>query len=292
MKIHSKYALAGALFVLPSFLYYLFIFLYPLILCFMNSFSRVNLLMGTRVFTGLINYTNLFERVDFLKAINRTIVYVVLTVPSLLIITIWVANALARMKTSVSMLLTSLVLLPFMVSMVSAGIIWDWLFDPNLGLINNVLKLFHVAKPPLWLRSPDTALISTVIITLWIRCPFSIMILFGGMINVPAELYEVADLDGIGSIRRFFTITLPLINPQILLVTTLETIFAVRIFDVIYVATADGPAGSTRTIMIYMITELFNTNYGMASAFTVLMLAVLFCISLCQQLLLKRSVEF
>ncbi|QQO10982.1 carbohydrate ABC transporter permease [Breznakiella homolactica] len=292
MNMKKKYALAGAAFVLPSFLYYLFVFLYPLVLCFFNSFSKVNLLMGTSDFIGMVNYTNLFQRTDFFQSIRVTVLYVVLTVPVLITVALWVANTLSRFTGRFSSLLTTLVFLPFMVSMVSAGMVWDWLFDPNLGLINNILKFFHVVNPPSWLRATNTALISTVIITLWIRSPFSIMILLGGIKNVPGELYEAAELDGVNAFQRFFRITLPLINPQLVMVLTLETIFAFKAFDQIYVATGGGPAGSTKTIMIYLIKDLFNQNYGMASALTVLILVVLFCISLFQQLVLRKKVEF
>lgn len=292
MKVQNKYALAGVFFILPSFLYYLFVFLYPLFLCLFNSFSKVNLLFGTSTFIGLTNYTNLFGRVDFFRAIRITIAYAVITLPLLLAVTIWVANELSQLKGRLAVVLTTLVFLPFMVSMVSAGMIWDWLFDPNLGLINNVLRFLHITNLPSWLRSPSTALISTVIMTLWIRTPFSIMILYGGIKNVPEELYEAAELDGVNRFQRFFNITLPLINPQLILVITLETIYVFKAFDQIYVATGGGPAGATKTIMIYLIKDLFNQNYGMASALTVLILIVLFVISLSQQVILKRKVEY
>jgi ABC-type sugar transport system permease subunit len=145
---------------------------------------------------------------------------------------------------------------------------------------------------PSWLLSDKTALISVVIITLWVRCPFSTMILYGGMKSVPLELYEAAALDGINPFQRFFKLTLPLINPQIVLVFTLDMIFAFRSFDQIFTATGGGPAGATRTVMIYMISDLFTINYGMASALTVLVLASLFAISLLQQVTLKRVVEY
>ncbi|MDR2534503.1 MAG: sugar ABC transporter permease [Treponema sp.] len=292
MKIQHKYALAGSLFVLPSFLYYLFVFLYPLALCLFNSLNRVNLLMGTGTFIGLRNFTNLFARADFLSSVKITINYAVITLPVLLIVTIWIANALAQIKGKFSNLLTTLVFLPFMVSMVSAGMVWDWLFDPNLGLINNVLRFLHISNPPAWLRATNTALVSTVIITVWIRSPFSIMILYGGIKNVPEDLYEAAELDGVDSFHRFFKITLPLINPQMILVLTLETIYVFKAFDQIYVATAGGPAGVTKTIMIYLIKDIFMQNYGMASSLTVLILIVLFIISLTQQLILKRKIEY
>jgi ABC-type sugar transport system permease subunit len=292
MNVRKKYALAGFLFVLPSFIYYLFIFLYPLGLSFVNSFSKVNFLAGTRLFVGLDNYRSLFLRSDFWQAVGVTGLYVVMTVPLLIVVALWVANALAKFKGRGGLFLTTIVFLPFIVSMVSAGMIWDWLFDPNLGLINSVLRFAGVQNPPSWLRSPDTALWATVVITLWIRSPFSIMILLGGIKTVPESLYEAAELDGVSAVQRFFHITLPLINPQLIMVLTLETIFAFKAFDQIYVATGGGPAGSTKTLMIYMIKDLFNQNYGMASALTVLLLLVLFCISLAQQLFLRKKVEY
>jgi ABC-type sugar transport system permease subunit len=292
MKIQNKYAIAGLFFVLPAFVYYLVLFLYPLLFCVINSFNKINIFAGTSTFLGFTNYTNLFARSDFYRSIKITLTYAVVTVPVLLITALWIANTLSGIKGRAASILTTMVFLPFMVSMVSAGVVWEWLFEPNLGLINNVLKVMHITDPPLWLRSTNTALISTIIVTIWIRSPFSIMILYGGILNVPEELYEAAELEGINPFRRFFQITMPLINPQLVLVLILETIYTFKAFDQIYVTTAGGPAGSTKTIMIYLIQDLFNQNYGMASALTVLMLLVLFVISLVQQLIVRKEVEY
>jgi multiple sugar transport system permease protein len=213
-------------------------------------------------------------------------------VPALMIICLWVANTVSQMKSKASSISTTIIFLPFMVAMVSAGIIWDWVFDPGFGIVNTLLQFLGMAKTPGWLRSSDTALISTVIITIWIRCPFSIMILYGGMRNVPEEMYDAAEIDGVNSFQRFFRLTLPLINPQLVLSLTLDMIFAFRAFDQIYSATMGGPGGATRTVMIYLIVNVFIENYGMASAITVLALLFLFVISVLQQALLKRVVEY
>ncbi|MDR2433313.1 MAG: sugar ABC transporter permease [Treponema sp.] len=292
MKIQQKYSLAGACFLLPSLIVYLCVFFYPLILCIVNSFGRVNLIMGSWTFNGLKNYTNLFRRADFIRSVQVTFRYVVMLVPALMVICLWVANTVSQMKSKASGVSTTLIFLPFMVAMVSAGIIWDWVFDPNFGIVNTILQFLGMAKPPAWLRSSETALISTVIITIWIRCPFSIMILYGGMRNVPEELYEAAEMDGVNPFQRFFRLTLPLINPQLVLSLTLDMIFAFRAFDQIYSATMGGPGGATRTVMIYLIVNVFIENYGMASAITVLALLFLFVISVLQQTLLKRAVEY
>jgi ABC-type sugar transport system permease subunit len=176
--------------------------------------------------------------------------------------------------------------------MVSAGMIWDWLMDPNLGLINTVLSFLGVDNLPLWLRGTETALYSAIIINLWIRCPFGILIFIGGVKNIPQSYYEAAMIDGASAIKRFFKITLPLLNPQIIMILTLETIFGFKIFDTIYASTGGGPAGSTKTIMIYLIKDVYQKDYGMASAITVLLVLCLFTISLLQQVFLTKRVEY
>ncbi|GHV91097.1 ABC transporter permease [Spirochaetia bacterium] len=292
MKIQHKYSIAGACFLLPSLIVYFCVFFYPLILCFINSFGKVNLILGSWTFNGLKNYTNLFKRADFIRAVQVTFQYVLMLVPTLLVLCLWVANTVSQMKPRASGISTTIIFLPFMVAMVSAGIIWDWVFDPGFGIVNTVLSFLGMTTPPGWLRSSETALLSTVIITIWIRCPFSIMILYGGMRNVPEELYEAAEIDGVNPFQRFFKLTLPLINPQLVLSLTLDMIFAFRAFDQIYSATMGGPGGATRTVMIYLIVNVFIENYGMASAITVLALLFLFVISVLQQALLKRVVEY
>jgi ABC-type sugar transport system permease subunit len=292
MKIQQKYSLTGACFLLPSLIVYLCVFFYPLILCFVNSFGKVNLILGLWTFNGLKNYTNLLKRADFIRSVQVTFRYVIMLVPALMVICLWVANTVSRMKSRASAISTTIIFLPFMVAMVSAGIIWDWVLDPKFGIVNTFLQFLGMPKSPGWLRSSETALISTVIITIWIRCPFSIMILYGGMRNVPEELYEAAEIDGVNPFLRFFHLTLPLINPQILLALTLDMIFAFRAFDQIYSATMGGPGGATRTVMIYLIVNVFIENYGMASAITVVALLFLFVISILQQTLLKRVVEY
>lgn len=283
--------LTGFLFVFPSFLYYIFVFLYPLILSFINATSKVNLMLGTKTFVGMRNFQNLFSRDYFWQSLAITVQFALMSVPLVMMVDLFVANRLSQVKGKKANVLTTLSFLPFIVSMAAAGMVWDWLLDPNFGLYNSLLHSLHFPQP-LWLRSPATALVSTLLITLWIRAPFGTMILLGGIQNIPEQLYEAASLDGVSGVQRFFKITLPLVNPQLIMVLTLETIFAFKAFDQIFTSTGGGPAGSTRTLMIYLIKDLFNTDYGMASALTVLLLIVLFIISLLQQTLLKRKVDY
>lgn len=292
MKANNKLKLTGFMFIFPSLVFFLVFFFYPLLLCFVNSVSKTNLLLGTREFVGAKNFVNLFQRDAFKSSVIITLRFVAMSLPVIMVFDLFFANAISRLNGRANRFFTTVSFLPFMVSMVCAGIVWDWLLDPNLGLVNSFLHFIGVGGKPLWLRGPKSALPSTLFITIWVRAPFGIMILLGGMQNVPKELYEVADLDGVGPFRRFFSITLPLINSQLLLVFTLETIFAFRAFDQIYTSTGGGPGGATRTLMIYLIKDLFVNNYGIASALTVLMLLVMFIVSFIQQMTVRRKVEY
>ena len=257
MKTKNKYSLAGFLFVLPSLLYFLFVFLYPLLLSFINSLCRVNLLLGSKDYIGFANFSNLLSRDYFWDSLLITLKFALLSVPIIMIVDLFVANKLASMKGTTGKVLTTISFLPFIVSMAAAGMVWDWILDPSLGLMNALLGAMGLPQP-LWLRSPDSALYSTLLITLWIRAPFGIMILMGGIQNVSQELYEAAALDGVTPMQKFFKITVPLINPQLIMVLTLETIFAFRAFDQIYTSTGGGPAGATRTLMIYLVKDLME----------------------------------
>ncbi len=283
--------LTGFLFVLPSLMYFIFVFLSPLLLSFINSLCKVNLMLGSRDFIGLKNFTNLLSRDYFWSSLWITLKFVVMSVPMMIVVDLFVANQLSSFTGSFGRLLSTISFLPFIVSMAAAGMVWDWILDPSLGLMNALLGAIHLPQP-LWLRSPDSALYSTLLITLWIRAPFGIMILVGGIQNVSPDLYEAASLDGVTPFQRFFRITLPLINPQLVMVLTLETIYAFRAFDQIYTSTGGGPSGATRTLMIYLIKDLFNSDYGMASALTVLMLIGMFVISLLEQAFLRKKVDY
>ena len=248
-------------------------------------------MLGTRNYIGLTNFINLFSREYFWQSLNITLKFAIMSVPLLIVVDLFVANKLSQIKGAFGNTLQTFSFLPFIVSMTAAGMVWDWILDPTFGIANTLLSAFHLPTS-MWLRSPDSALTSTLLITLWVRAPFGIMILLGGIQNVPNDLYEAAEIDGVKPSQRFFKITLPLINPQLIMVLTLETIFAFRAFDQIYTSTGGGPAGATRTLMIYLIKDLFNSNYGMASALTVLMLIFMFVISLLEQAFLKKKVDY
>jgi multiple sugar transport system permease protein len=289
----NRYANYGLLFVLPSFIYFLLVFFYPLILSFWNSFHNIDILSGTRTWVGLAKFDKIYTSGEFVHSIKISLVYVLMVVPLILVVDLVVANTIAGAKKQrTTNILSTLFFLPLVCSMVSAGMIWDWIFDPALGIVNNVLSFLGVEHDLKWLRSPNSALESVVIIGIWIRMAFGIIIFLGGIQNIPIDYYQVADIDGASETRKFFNITLPLLNPQVIMVLTIELIFAFKAFDQIYVATKGGPAGATKTIMIHLLKDVFHRDYGAANVITVTLLVFLFAISYIQRMLLRKSVEY
>lgn len=287
---YSKY---GFFFVLPSFLYFLLVFFYPLILAFWNSFHEVTILRGVEEFVGLAKFETVFSNSEFQSSAVITLKYVAMVVPLLLIVDLSIANIIASAKRRFTLnLLSTLFFLPLVTSMVSAGMVWEWIFDPAIGILNTVLRDIGLPANIKWLRAPETALFSAAIIGVWIRMAFGIIIFIGGIDNIPGDYYEVADIDGASGTRKFFNITLPLLNPQVIMVLTVELIFAFKAFDQIYVATKGGPAGATKTIMIHLIKDVFHRDYAAANVITVILVVFLFVISYLQRIMLRKGVEY
>ena len=289
----NRYSKYGFFFVLPSFIYFLLVFFYPLLLAFWNSVHNVTILHGVEEFVGFAKFNKVFTSTGFRSSVGITFRYVLMVVPLLLIVDLSVANIITGIKKRLTVnLLSTLFFLPLVASMVSAGMVWDWIFDPAIGVLNSILDSIGLPHEMKWLRSPETALPSVVVVGIWIRMAFGIIIFIGGIESIPIDYYEVAEIDGASETKQFFNITLPLLNPQIIMVLTIELIFAFKAFDQIYVATKGGPAGATKTIMIHLIKDVFHHDYAAANVITVTMLLFLFFISYLQRVILRRGVEY
>ena len=285
MRTRNKYMLTGFLFVLPSFLYFLFVFLYPLILSFVNSLCRVNLLLNTKQFVGFQNFANLFSREYFWQSLVITLKFAVICVPMMMVVDLFVAERLSRLKGSLGAMLTTLSFLPFIVSMAAAGMVWDWILDPNFGLMNALLGALHLPQP-LWLRSPDSALYSTLLITLWIRAPFGIMILLGGIQNVPTELYEAASIDGVNTWQKFWYVTLPQLKNTTFFILIMLTIQCFKVYDIVYMlaGAGSGALSEATTVLVY---EIYNSAFrywrlGVASAEALVLFAIVLVVTIVQ----------
>ncbi len=292
MRHHDRYARVGFLFVFPSIVFFGLVFFYPLALAFWNAFHSINILQGTSEWVGIGKFVKVLGHSGFQRSVLVTCGYVLMVVPALLMFSLVLSAIIVGFREKFfGDVATTIFFLPVVTSLVSAGIIWQWIFDPTLGVVNNVLNALGIQQAPTWLQSPGMALPTVAVIGLWVRLGFDVVIFVTAMNSIPASYYEAADIDGASAFQQFFRITLPLLNPQIIMVSTIEFIFAFKAFDQIFVTTRGGPSGATKTVMVFLLKDVFNNDYGAACAITVLLLCFLFTISVLQWKFLSTKVE-
>jgi multiple sugar transport system permease protein len=237
-------------FIAPAVVFMVLFFGYPLVRNVLMSFqdySPSTFFDGKAPFNGTDNWSNVFQDDLFGKALWHTVVF---TIGSL-IGQFGIGLALAVFFTKrfpLNGVLRSLILLPWLVPMVVSGIVWRRILDQDTGVLNSFLDTFGLGGATPWLTSPGMALFSVILVNIWIGIPFNMVILYGGLQEVPRELYEAASLDGASAWRTFRSITLPLLKPVITVVLVLGFMSTVKILDLILALTDGGPADSTQTL--------------------------------------------
>ncbi len=240
-------------------------------------------------FIGLRNYARLFHDRLFWQSLGHTLAYAAGTVPTSMAIGLALAIALNRRMPG-RIVLRSLYFLPIVVSAVAAGTIAAWLFNDNYGVINAALVRLGVGRIA-WLSSPQWALPSLMIATLWLRVGFCMVVYMAALQSIPTAYYEAARIDGAGAWSQFRHVTLPLLKPATFLLLILSVIYSFHVFDLIYVMTGGGPGFSTTMLVQYVYRAAFVTSeFGYASAMG-LVLYVLILVFTVLQWRLSRQAE-
>ena len=267
-------------FVLPA-LAFLFVFMvYPLGYTMNLSMFEVNVgnfLSGGAPFVGLENYTQFISSPRFVPSLVITVVF---TLGSLVFqhsIGFMFALFFNR-GFPLSGLLRALMLGVWVLPAVVAGSLWLWILSGSFGLLNAFLGLIGISSTEPWLVNPDTALIGVIITNIWIGIPFHMMLLYAGLQGIPQQLYEAAQLDGASAWQRFWKITLPMMRSVVAITLLLGFVHTFKVFDLIYVMTAGGPAGLTNVLAIevYKLSfEFFRFGDGAAAANVLLIIPLL-----------------
>ena len=178
--------------------------------------------------------------------------------------------------------------MPFLLASTVVSQFWNWMYNPQLGLINTFLGWFGIAGPA-WLQDPNTAMISVVITTVWWTIGFNFLLYLAALQNIPDQLYEAASLDGAGAWQKFRSITLPQLAPTTVLVLVLQMLASLKVFDQIYQMTGGGPGGSTRPVLLY-IYEVGFTGYrlGYASAISYIFFFLIIIVSIAYMVISSR----
>jgi len=287
MNFKTQQNIAGYLFTGPAILFFLLFNLLPVILAFYLSFTNYDVL-SRRDWIWFENYIRLFQDEIFLLTLKNILLYVIMYVPSMLIISLSFA-ILLNTKISGMKFFRTIYYVPGLTSAVAASTVWLWLLNPEYGLVNQILSYFGIVGPA-WLSRSDTALISIVVVTLWMGVGGNIVLYLAGLQNIPISLYESAYLDGASKFKAARYITVPMLAPTTFFVMTMLLIGSFQLFDQAYVLTRGGPANSTLT-PVYLIynngfTEL---NMGYASAQALCLFLIIFVTTLLMQKVNKEE---
>ncbi|WP_327113335.1 sugar ABC transporter permease [Streptomyces sp. NBC_01341] len=237
-------------FIAPAVIFMALFFGYPLVRNIVMSFqdySPSTFFTGEAPFNGLDNWNNVFSDGLFGKALWQTILFTVGSLLGQFTIGLALAVFFTR-RFPLNGILRSLILLPWLVPMVVSGIVWRRIFDQDTGVLNSFLDTVGLPGDTPWLTSTSMALISVILVNIWIGIPFNMVILYGGLQEVPKELSEAAALDGASAWRTFRSVTLPMLKPVITVVLVLGFMSTVKILDLVLALTDGGPADSTQTL--------------------------------------------
>jgi multiple sugar transport system permease protein len=249
------------------------------------SFTEYNIFRPP-VFTGLENYTRMFADPVFWNALWVTLEYVFINIGIQTVFALFIAVLMQRYTRST--VIRGIILLPYLFSNVIVALVWYWLADYNLGLINSVIDFFNIDKVTFF--SDVTAMPTIALINVWRHVGYTALLIFAGLQAIPKDIYDAASVDGAGEWRTFRSITLPLLRPVLAFVMVITVTGSFQIFDTIAVTTNGGPVHATRTFSILIAdTAWGNNEFGYASAISVALMVMLSIIAFAQTKLLAAN---
>jgi multiple sugar transport system permease protein len=276
------------LMLMPSLLGVGIFTLIPVLTSFGLSFAQWNLLSPPR-WIGLSNYSALLAEPLFWKVLGNTFVYAFCVVLFEVPLALALAIALNHPGWMVKILRT-VFFLPVVTSVIAIALVWNWIYDPQYGLLNAALHLLGI-KPVAWLFSTQWALPALILMGIWKNVGYSMVIFLAGLQNIPDELYEAAALDGAGRWQQFLNVTLPMISPTLFFVMTMSTITAFQVFDSVYMMTQGGPENSTQVAVYWLYQNAFEFfQVGRASAMAYVLFAIILTLTLIQWSVRKKWV--
>jgi multiple sugar transport system permease protein len=265
---HRREMLAGYAFVAPSALGVGIFVLVPMALAFLLSFTSATG-FGQIQFTGLDNYRTMFGDPLFLNSMKVTVLYVLVFVPGLYFLALGMA-LLVNGNLPARAFFRAAFFAPYAISLVVVGLVWRYMLADNVGIISVLLAKVGIDNPPSFLGDPSLALWAVIFISIWFFVGFYMIILLGGLQEIPRELFEAARLDGAGPWPILTRIVLPLLRPTTfftLVLATISGLAGLQSFDLIYVMTQGGPANATNLGIYYIYQQAFRYNqFGYASA--------------------------
>lgn len=279
------------LFLFPALFILGFTVFIPALQAFYLTFTQIQDISGTQTqWVGLANFIRLWNDATFWKTLGNTLLYLMVVVPILIIAPLGLA-ILVNQKLKGITWFRAAYYTPVVISMVVAGIAWNWLYQEK-GLINQILITLGLTKEGIpWLTNPKFAIFSVMAVTVWKGLGYYMVIYLAGLQSIPADVYEAASIDACDGIRKHWDITLPLMRPYLALVGVISAISATKVFEEVYIMTQGGPRNSSKTIVYYLYEQAFS-NLEISYACTIgLVLFLIILVLSILRLFLDSGVE-
>ena len=282
--IFNKENYAAWLFILPALAGTFVFIIIPVICSFGLSFCNWDLINPIE-FAGFDNYREIFTEPLFYKIFLNTMVFAVSTSVFGVIIPLILAVILNN-KIRGSEFYKTAYFLPFITPMIVIGVVWQWIFDPNIGILNNLLQI-HIN----WLYDTRFAMPALIIVSVWKLIGYNMIIFLSSLSTINQSLFEAAKIDGASPVQTFKSVTVPLMSPTIFFVVIITAISSFQIFDLIYLMTQGGPLDSTNVLVYAIYKNAFEYfNVGKASAIAYVLFVVILVLTLIQWNLRKKLV--
>jgi multiple sugar transport system permease protein len=260
-------------FVLPSLIGFIVFYALPTLRALWISVTDWNLLKPER-YVGFDNYMEMLSDDKFWNGMRLSAYYVVLNIPVQIVLGLFLAVAMDRLTRS--LFVKSIVLLPYLLSNVLVALIWMWMLDPVMGLVNYGLEWVGIERQPFF-GGVNQAMLTVAAVNIWRHMGLVAMLFLAGLQNIPRYLYEAAELEGATEWQMFWRITIPLLRPVMVFVLVTSVTGSFMIFDTIAITTNGGPLDSTRVIVHYIVQNAFSfykMGYASAMSMTLCMLMV------------------
>ncbi len=281
-SLRRREAIRGYLWVSPWVIGAALFTFGPMLASLYLSFTQYNIVASPR-WVGIQNYVTAFTKDNlFWGSLGRTLLYALISVPIGVIGSLSAALLLNRSWRGTAFFRTCF-FLPSLIPIVASALLWRWIFDPRLGLLNYVLSFVGVTGPG-WFSSRDWAMPGLILVALWSTIGGSQMVIFlAGLQGIPRELYEAAEVDGADRWTQFRSVTIPLLTPTLFFNLVIGVIGALKVFSVAYIATEGGPNYATWFYVIHLYYEAFRYfEMGYASALAWIFFAVVITFTVLQ----------
>ncbi|MEK7727898.1 MAG: ABC transporter permease subunit, partial [candidate division KSB1 bacterium] len=279
----------GFLFLLPSALHLILFLLTPIAFALYLSVHDWEVIVPQKTFVGLKNFGEMFGDALFWNALKNTLLYS-LNVPLCMVLALGVAVLLHQKLRGINLLRT-LYFLPSVSSLVAIALVWRLLYEPNFGLANFILQTLGL--PPMqWLNAPATAMLSLIIMSVWLGLGYQMVIFLAGLQGIPEMFYEAATIDGASAWQRFRHITLPQLRPTTFFVLVTSLIGSFQVFTTVFMMTGGGPARSTDVVVFHIYQAAWdNLRMGYASAMSMVLFGIIMIATWAQFKLMRSTQE-